>query len=62
MASRSETDAHIMHNELLITKTCLFKYIENFKTKKGKFSDKNYDIFHITHQYIDFGYSSEPPW
>ena len=29
-----------------ITKTRLFKYIENFTTKKGKFSDKNNsDIF-----------------
>ena len=30
---------------LLITKTCLFKYIENFTTKNWKFSDKNSDIF-----------------
>ena len=30
-----------------ITKTRLFKYIENFTAKKGKFSDKNSDIFHI---------------
>ena len=26
----------------LITKTCLFKYIENFTTKTGKFSDKKF--------------------
>ena len=26
----------------LITKTRLFKYIENFTTKKGKFSDKKF--------------------
>ena len=33
---------------LLITKTRLFKYIENFTTKKGKFSDKKKsDISHI---------------
>ena len=31
----------------LITKTLLFKYIENFTTKKGKFLDKKSDIFHI---------------
>ena len=28
-----------------ITKTRLFKYIENFTTKNWKFSDKNSDIF-----------------
>ena len=28
-----------------ITKTCLFKYTENFTIKKWKFSDKNSDIF-----------------
>ena len=44
-----------------ITKTSLFKYIENFTTKKWKFSDKNFDIFHISAQNIDCGYSLEPP-
>ena len=29
--------------------------------KKGKFSDKNSDIFHISAQNIDCGYSLEPP-
>ena len=29
----------------IITKALLFKYIENFTTKKGKFPDKNSDIF-----------------
>ena len=28
-----------------ITKTSLFKYIENFTTKNEKFSDKNSDVF-----------------
>ena len=46
---------------LNITKTRLFKYIENFTTKKGKFSDKNSNIFHISAQNIDCGYSLEPP-
>ena len=45
----------------LITKTLLFKYIENFTTKKRKFSDKNSDIFHISAQNIESGYSLEPP-
>ena len=44
-----------------ITKTRLFKYTENFTTKKWKFSDKNSDIFHISAQNIDCGYSLEPP-
>ena len=45
-----------------ITKTRLFKYIENFTTKKGKFSDKKRSvIFHIPAQNIDCGYSLEPP-
>ena len=42
-----------------ITKTRLFKYIENFTSKS--FSDKNSDIFPITVQNIDCGYSLEPP-
>ena len=34
-------------NLIRITKTCLFKYIENFTTKKWKFSDKKILIFFI---------------
>ena len=45
----------------LITKTCLFKYTENFTTKKLKNKIKNSDIFHIAAQNIDCGYSLEPP-
>ena len=47
----------------LITKTLLFKYIENFTTKNWKFLDKKFDIFflHISTQNIDCGYSLEPP-
>ena len=41
-------------------KTRLFKYIENFTTKKGKFSDKKIWFFHISVQNIDCGYSLEP--
>ena len=45
-----------------ITKTCLFKYIENFITKKNEtFQKKNSDIFHVSAQNIDCGYSLEPP-
>ena len=43
-------------------KTRLFKYIENFTTiRPENFSDKNSDIFHISAQIIDCGYSLEPP-
>ena len=44
-----------------ITKTRLFKYIENSITKNGKFSDKNSDIFYISAENVEFGYSLEPP-
>ena len=44
-----------------ITKTLLFKYIENFTTKKENFHLKSSDIFHISDQNIDCGYSLEPP-
>ena len=40
----------------LITKTRLFKYTENFTTKKKEnFQIKNSDIFHIPAQNIDCG-------
>ena len=42
-------------------KTRLYKYIENFTTKSWKFSDKNYNSFHISAQNTDCGYSLEPP-
>ena len=52
----------VLRRHLLITKTCLFKYTENFTTKKWRFSDKKRsDIFHISAQNIDCGYSLEPP-
>ena len=43
-------------------KTCLFKYTENFITQKNEnFQKKKFDIFHISAQNIDCGYSLEPP-
>ena len=46
----------------LITKTRLFKYVENFTSKKTEnFQIKNSDIFHISAQNIDCGNSLEPP-
>ena len=43
-----------------ITKTRLFKYIENLTSKNWKFSYKK-SIFHISAQNIDCGYSLELP-
>ena len=48
----------------LITKTRLFKYIENFKFHyqiNENIQIKNSDIFHISAQNIYCGYSLEPP-
>ena len=45
---------------IYITKTHLFKYIENFTTKKENFSGKKKSyIVHIPAQNIDCGYSLE---
>ena len=47
---------------VIIMKTYLFKYTRNFTTKKNEnFRIKNSDIFHISAQNIDCGYSLEPP-
>ena len=48
-------------SDSFITKTRLFKYIENFTTKKRKIQIKTSDIFHISAQNIDCVYSLEPP-
>ena len=46
-----------------IRKTDLLEYIENFTTKNWKISDKNSDIFHISAENIDCGFSLElPQW
>ena len=49
---------HQRHIEAVpcITKTCLFKYTENFTTKNENFQIKNSDNFHISAQNIDYGY------
>ena len=44
-----------------ITKTRLFKYIEHFTAQKENFQIKKSDIFNISAQNIDCGYSLEPP-
>ena len=52
----------LLKSPLYITKTCLFKYIEILPPKTENFQIKNADIFHISAQNIDYGYSLEPPW
>ena len=44
-----------------ITKTRLFKYIDNFTTEKGKISDTKNDVFQTSAQKIDCEYLLEPP-
>ena len=44
-----------------ITKTRLFKYIENSPPKTESFQIKILIFFHISAQNIDCGYSLEPP-
>ena len=44
-----------------IMKTRLFRYIEILPPKNEYFQIKNSDIFHISAQNIDCGYSLEPP-
>ena len=50
--------AHVLG---IITKTRLYKYIENFTPKTENFQIKNSVIFHISAQNIDCGYPLEPP-
>ena len=45
----------------VITKTRLIKHTENFTNKNEKFQIKNSNIFHISAQNIDCGYSLERP-
>ena len=56
----SFSSAEFVHR-VVITKTRLFKYIENFTTKIWKFSDKNSDIFQFFAKNINYGHSLEPP-
>ena len=57
----SEDSDQTVHMCEGIMKTCLFKYTENFTTKKWNFQIKNSNIFHISAQNIDCGYSLEVP-
>ena len=62
MTQISQNIACQWHQKEVITKTRLFKYIENFTSKNWKFSEKIlWFFFHISAQNIDYGYSLEPP-
>ena len=56
----SSRKKNIMSSLVVITKTRLFKYIENFTTRNWKFSGKNL-IFFIFMLKTDCGYTLEPP-
>ena len=57
---KSLTNNHF--SDPFITKTCLFKYVEKFSPPKTEnFQIKISDIFHISAQNIDCGYTLEPP-
>ena len=53
----------IAYKKIHSENTPIFKYIENFTTRKKNenFQMKNSGGFHISAQNIDFGYSLEPP-
>ena len=45
----------------IITKTGLFKILQILSPKNENFQIKKSDIFHVSAQNIDCGYSLEPP-
>ena len=55
------TYLHVTNLLIRITKTCLFKYTENFTTKKWKFSDKKFWYFSYFCSKLNCGFSLEPP-
>ena len=53
-----KSENRLQYTQVAITKTRLFKYIENFTSKNWKSSDKKTQI---SDQNIDCGFSLEPP-
>ena len=47
--------------QITLRKHAFSNILKILQPKRGKFSDKNSDIFHISAQNIDCGYSLEPP-
>ena len=55
------TAALAEHLRIDITKTRLFKYMNTLQPRKEHFQIKISDIFYISPQNIDCGYTLEPP-
>ena len=53
--------ANILYKNRFLTKTCIFKYTENFTTKNENRQIKHSDNFRVSAKNIDCGYSLEPP-
>ena len=51
----------VVFDKTPVTKTRLYKYIENLQPKTEIFQIKKSDSFHIPAQNIDYGYSLKPP-
>ena len=51
----------LLRSTISITKTCLFKYTENFTTKNNENFQIKKNVFLISAQNIDCGNSLEPP-
>ena len=58
---KARVTKHNFPDRANITKTCIFKYTENFATKKWKIFRLSSDILNISAQNIDWRYSLEPP-
>ena len=57
LAGNNET----AHDFIYLLRKYAFSNILKISPPKTEFSDKNSDIFHISAQIIDYGYSLEPP-
>ena len=56
-----DVESSVIHSFCGTTKTCLFKYTENFTAKTENFQIKIQIFFLISAQNIDCGYLLEPP-
>ena len=50
-----------IHKSISLRKHAYSNILKIYHQKNWKFSDKNSDIFYISAQNIDWGYSLEPP-
>ena len=59
--SYSSIGCHYGHAAIPLRKHAYWNILKILPPKNEKFLDKNSDIFHISAQNIDCGYSLEPP-